>query len=75
MSNFYHQYYNPFNFMQPISSSTYNSNPVSASRPISTSNEQKVREEKQEYPKDKRDKWVSAQIHQLQAWSQYFGTF
>ena len=65
--NFYHQYYNSFNFMQPISPSTYNSNPVAASTPISTSNEQNLRQEKQEHPRDKRDKRVAAQTHQLWA--------
>ena len=50
--------------MQPISPSTYNSNPAAASTPISISNEQNLREEKQEDPRDKRDKWVSAQTHQ-----------
>ena len=48
MSNFYHQCYNQFNFVQPISPLTYNSNPVAASTHISTSNEQNSREEKQE---------------------------
>ena len=56
MSNFYHQYYYPFIFMQPVSPTTYNSNPVAASTPISTSNEQNLREEKQEDPRGKRDK-------------------
>ena len=67
MSNFYHQYYNPFNFVQPISPSTYNSNLAAASTPISTSNEQNLREEKQEDHRDKRDKWVSVQAHRLVA--------
>ena len=53
--------------MQPISPSTYNSNPVAASTPISTSNEQNLRQEKQEHPRDKRDKRVAAQTHQLWA--------
>ena len=53
--------------MQPISPSTYNSNPGAASTPISTSNEQNLREEKQEDHRGKRDKWVSAQTHQLVA--------
>ena len=56
MSNFYHQFYNPFDFMQPLSPSTYNSNPAAASTPISISNEQNLREEKQEDPRGKRDK-------------------
>ena len=51
--------------MQPISHSTYNSNPVAASTPISTSNEQNLRQEKQEDPRGKRDKCVSAQTHRL----------
>ena len=67
MINFYHQYYNPFNFMQPISPSTYNSNPVAASTPILTSNEQNLRQEKQEHPRDIRDKWVGAQTQRLWA--------
>ena len=54
MSNFYHQYYNPFNFMQPISPPTYNYNPVAASTPISISNKQNLREEKQGDPRGKR---------------------
>ena len=45
----------------------YNSNPAAASTPISTSNEQNLREEKQEDHRGKRDKWVSAQTHQLVA--------
>ena len=67
MSNFYHHYYNPINFMQPISHSTYNSNPAAVSTPIPTSNEQNLREEKQEDPRGKRDKWISAQTHWLVA--------
>ena len=53
--------------MQPISPSKYNSNPAAASTPISTSNEQNLREEKQEDPRGKKDKWVSAQTHRLVA--------
>ena len=33
ISNFYHQYYNPFNFMQPVSPPAYISNPVAAATP------------------------------------------
>ena len=53
--------------MQPVSPSTYNSNPVAASTPIATSNEQNFREEKEEDSRGKIDKWVSAQTHRLVA--------
>ena len=46
---------------------TFNSNPAAASTPISTSKEQNLKEEKQEDPRGKRDKWVSAQTHRLVA--------
>ena len=58
MNNFYHQYYNPFNFMQPISPSMYNSNPAAASTPILTSNE-KIQ--------DKRNKKV-LQAKEINGW-------
>ena len=44
--------------MQPVSPSTYNSNPVAGSTPISTSNEQNFREEKEEESRGKIDKWA-----------------
>ena len=50
--------------MQPISRTAYKSNPVAASTLISTSNEQNLREEKQE-PRGKKEKWVSVQTHRL----------
>ena len=53
--------------MQPISPSAYNYNPVAASTPISTSNEQHLREEKQEEPRGKKDKRVNAQTHRFVA--------
>ena len=49
--------------MQPISPPAYNCNPVAASTPISTSNEQSLREEKEEDPNGKRNGWVSARTH------------
>ena len=67
MSNFYRQCYNQFNFVQPISPLTYNSNPVAATKQISTSNEQNSREEKQEDLRGKGNKQVSAQAHRLVA--------
>ena len=53
--------------MGPNSPSTYISNLVIASTPLSTSNKQNLREEKQEDPRCKRDKLVSAQTHRLVA--------
>ena len=53
--------------MGPNSPPTYISNLVIASTPLSTSNKQNLREEKQEDPRYKRDKLVSAQTHRLVA--------
>ena len=47
MSDFIHQYHNIFNFLRPILPATFDSNFVGASTPISMSNEQNLREEKQ----------------------------
>ena len=53
--------------MQAISPSVYNYNSEAASTPISTSNEQHLREEKQEELRGKKDKWVNAQTHRFVA--------